>query len=243
MNKNKPKISRIGESIYSLDWSFGIDPQQHSKLLQLADILGLTMQDKMSDLTIGYQSILIEFQNLVSVKDIERALNEIDLSTIKVGHPSRTRWHIPVLYATEENSDLFLLAGEKKIQPSELIELHASVSYRVYFMGFLPGFPYLGGLPEVLHAPRKETPELNIPNGSVGIGGQQTGIYPCNSPGGWHIIGKTSMVFFEAEKDPPVFIKNGDEIKFEPVSEKMFDLIEKECKSGTYRIKKQPIDD
>ena len=116
--------------------------------------------------------------------------------------------------------DLEVISKEKGLTKEQIITLHSASVYTVYFIGFLPGFLYLGGLNEKLHIPRKSTPRLQIKKGSVAIGGNQTGVYPNESPGGWNIIGNTPISFFDVSKDKPCFAKAGDGIVFHSISVK-----------------------
>ena len=107
--------------------------------------------------------------------------------------------------------------------PEEVIRLHSSRPYLIYMIGFMPGFPYLGDLPERLITPRLKTPRVSVPAGSVAIAQKQTGIYPVESPGGWQIIGRTPVKLFDPEKDPPVLLTMGDRVQFHPIDEKEFE--------------------
>lgn len=121
---------------------------------------------------------------------------------------------IPVHYGGEFGEDLFDVAQFHHTTPQEIIKRHTEAIYTVFMMGFQPGFPYLGGLPENLHTPRRQQPRKKVPAGSVGIGGSQTGIYPFSSPGGWQLIGKTSIALFDLQKTPPVLLAAGDNVRF-----------------------------
>ena len=127
-------------------------------------------------------------------------------------------WEVPVCYESVMAPDLLELAEGKQLTISQFVELHTSPYYRIHFFGFLPGFFYLNGLPEILHAPRKSVPSRSVPRGSVAIGGSQTGIYPGESPGGWHLIGRTPVSLFNSQTDPPVWARPGERIKFVPIS-------------------------
>ena len=124
---------------------------------------------------------------------------------------------IPVCYAPEYGFDLQEVCRHTGLSPSEVIERHSSVLYTVQMLGFMPGFPYLTGLDPQLAVPRRATPRLKVPAGSVGLAGNQTGIYPLDLPGGWQIIGRTSLRLFDAQQDPPVLLTAGDQIRFVPV--------------------------
>lgn len=131
---------------------------------------------------------------------------------------------IPVCYETEEFApDLKKVAAHAKLTAEEVIKIHSSTDYLIYMMGFLPGFPYLGGMEKCLETPRLETPRTKIPAGSVAIGGAQTGLYPVESPGGWNIIGRTPLKLFDLSRNPQFLYNSGDKIRFEPISRKEFE--------------------
>jgi inhibitor of KinA len=130
---------------------------------------------------------------------------------------------IPVCYEPAFAPDLPALAAAKKIEPAELVAIHYSVTYRVYMLGFLPGFPYLAAVDERIAAPRKKQP-VPVAAGSVGIAGNQTGIYPFTSPGGWQIIGRIPFRIFDPQKDEPALFCPGDHVQFYPVTEKEFSI-------------------
>jgi len=126
---------------------------------------------------------------------------------------------IPVVYGTAAGPDLGEVARHAGLTEKQVVELHASIDYVVWFLGFQPGFPYLGGLPEQLATPRRDEPRLQVPAGSVGIGGAQTGIYPLATPGGWQLIGHTPLPLFDPHRDEPVLLRPGDTVRFIPQKE------------------------
>ncbi len=131
---------------------------------------------------------------------------------------------IPVCYEGKEFApDLERVCANARLSEEEAVKIHSSTDYLIYMMGFLPGFPYLGGMDERLETPRLETPRTKIPAGSVAIGGKQTGLYPSESPGGWNIIGRTPLKVFDLERDPIFLYKAGDKIRFEPISKSDFE--------------------
>ncbi|VEH66818.1 Sporulation inhibitor kipI [Rodentibacter pneumotropicus] len=121
---------------------------------------------------------------------------------------------IPVHYGGEFGEDLYDVAKFHHTTAQEIIHRHTAPTYTVFMMGFQPGFPYLGGLPESLHTPRRDAPRTRVPAGSVGIGGSQTGIYPFTSPGGWQLLGKTDIQLFDVNQNQPVLLKAGDQVRF-----------------------------
>lgn len=130
---------------------------------------------------------------------------------------------IPVCYDREFGFDLEEVAQRAQLSTIEVVEFHAAGDYRVHCVGFIGGFPFLGGLPPKLATPRRETPRKEIPAGSVGIGGKQTGIYPVKSPGGWNVIGRTPLSLFDPQNNPPGLLRAGDRVRFRPISREEFD--------------------
>ena len=133
--------------------------------------------------------------------------------------PESRNIDIPVVYGSAAGPDLGEVARHAELTEKQVVELHASVDYVVWFLGFQPGFPYLGGLPEQLATPRRDEPRLLVPAGSVGIGGAQTGIYPLATPGGWQLIGHTPLPLFDPHRDEPVLLRPGDTVRFIPQKE------------------------
>lgn len=129
---------------------------------------------------------------------------------------------IPVCYGGELGPDLNYVAEYNHLLPEEVISIHSGTDYLVYMLGFAPGFPYLGGMPEKIAAPRKQVPRLSVPARSVGIAGRQTGVYPIETPGGWQIIGQTPLELFKPNSNPPTLLKSGDLIRFIPIEYEQF---------------------
>lgn len=133
--------------------------------------------------------------------------------------PESRAIEIPVLYGGDAGPDLGLVAEHCAMSEKQVVELHASIDYVVWFIGFQPGFPYLGGMPEVLATPRRAEPRVSVPAGSVGIGGAQTGIYPLQTPGGWNLIGRTDLALFNPRLPEPALLRPGDTLRFIPRKE------------------------
>ncbi|MEN4746898.1 5-oxoprolinase subunit PxpB [Pantoea agglomerans] len=133
--------------------------------------------------------------------------------------PESRQVEIPVIYGGESGPDLTVVAEHAALTPRQVVELHSSSDYVVFFIGFQPGFPYLGGLNPRLHIPRRAEPRVAVPAGSVGIGGSQTGVYPLASPGGWQLIGQTRTALFDPLQQPPTLLRPGDRVRFVPQQE------------------------
>jgi len=132
---------------------------------------------------------------------------------------------IPACYDPEFALDIERVAEHAQISTSEVVDLHSAAEYRVSCIGFTPGFPFLSGMPKKLAIPRRETPRKEIPAGSVGIGGAQTGIYPLRSPGGWNLIGRTPLKLFDPTKNPPALLQAGDRVRFRAITREEFDSL------------------
>ena len=130
---------------------------------------------------------------------------------------------IPVCYGAELGPDLEDVARQHDLTPQQVIDLHVGAEYLVYMVGFMPGFAYMGGLPERLATPRRSTPRTAVPAGTVGIGGSQTGVYPLESPGGWNLIGRTPLEIFDIHREQATLLATGDHARFVPISRREFE--------------------
>ena len=165
----------------------------------------------------AYSSILISFDPLlVSHEQMGDAVRTVRERTENVPPPASRVLEIPVFYGGSSGPDLDEVAKRTKLTAAGVIALHSSAEYLVYFLGFSPGFAYLGGMPIELRIPRRDRPRRRVPAGSVAIGDAQTGIYPVDSPGGWHIIGRTPLPLFRPEREPPCLLRMGDRVRFIP---------------------------
>ena len=178
----------------------------------------------------AYASLLVRFDPFQADYDaLCRLLGELEgrMSNAELT-PGRIV-EIPVCYGGVYGEDLPFVAEHARLSPEAVVRLHSGRDYRIYMLGFLPGFPYLGGLDERIASPRLETPRTRIPAGSVGIGGKQTGIYPRESPGGWRLIGRTPLPLDDASRLP---YRAGDRIRFVPIGEAEYARIERESREG-----------
>ena len=182
----------------------------------------------------AYASVLVSFDpSSASPATVREFLAQLlhDLPEVELP-PSRTV-EIPVCYAPPFAPDLEEVATLHGLSAAEVIALHTQGEYRVYFLGFSPGFPYMGGLPAQLVTPRLATPRTQVPAGSVAIGGAQTGVYPLASPGGWRLIGRTPLRLFRPEASPPALLQMGDRVRFVSVSRDAFEALSRESDTGS----------
>ncbi len=151
-------------------------------------------------------------------------------------------WRLPVCYDLEFGLDLEEVSKYSDRSLEEIIKLHTENQYMVYGIGFLPGFTYLGGIPEALEIPRKSKPRAKVLKGAVGLAGKQTGIYPRDSPGGWNIIGNCPVPMFDPKKSAPCFVSVGDKMQFYPIERAEYDLYKIEGEVGIYKVEKIILD-
>ncbi|HUA01280.1 MAG TPA: 5-oxoprolinase subunit PxpB [Candidatus Aquilonibacter sp.] len=175
----------------------------------------------------AYCSLLIDFDPLKLTHGELAEMLQAHLERLEdVPLPEPRQIEIPVVYGGEFGPDLNDVASMHQMTPAEVVELHASVAYVVYFLGFVPGFAYLGELPKALATPRLDRPRGSVPAGSVGIAGMQTGVYPLAVPGGWRLIGRTPAVLFRGGRNANALLSVGDRVRFRPISATEFSAIE-----------------
>ena len=166
----------------------------------------------------GYRSLLVVFDPLtLSPSELKARITDVAGRPGSAGLPQAKLLTVPVFYGGDYGPDLEGVAGHLGISTDEVIRLHTETMYRVYMIGFTPGYPYMGELPAALAVPRRSTPRTRVPKGSVGIAQRQTGIYSVESPGGWQIIGWTPIELFDPTRQLPSLLEMGDRVKFEAV--------------------------
>ena len=191
----------------------------------------------------AYNSLLISYDITIdSINDEFLVLKSLYSRRENLIKSDFNLWKVPVCYDDEFGIDLDEISKEKNISKRDIIRWHSEAIYTVYFIGFLPGFLYLGGLDDKLFFPRKMSPRTHVKKGAVAIGGQQTGIYPNVSPGGWNIIGNSPLNFFDLKKEIPCFANAGDNIQFVPVNRSQYDIILSQVEQGTYQIESEVFD-
>ena len=176
----------------------------------------------------AYCSVLVKFDPLKwRHEQLEEILKQYFKRLEDVTLPEPRQVEIPVCYGGEHGPDLIDVSAIHSMTPAQVIELHSSTTYVVYFLGFVPGFAYLGELPEALVTPRLPTPRRNVPPGSVGIAGRQTGVYPVATPGGWRLLGRTPLSMLRPEQDGFSLLSIGDRVRFTPIDQQQFAALER----------------
>lgn len=204
-----------------VEFADAISPEANERVYALAEALRRRPLPGLREAVPTYRSLLLHFDPLTleeaRLRRHVEALLRGDAVRLAPEREPRLR-EVPTLYGGAMGPDLPSVAELTGLTEAEVVRLHSETIYTVYMVGFLPGFPYLGVLPEALETPRLEEPRLVVPAGSVAIAGRQTGIYPLESPGGWRLIGRTPLRLFDPRRDPPAYIAPGDRVRFVPVS-------------------------
>ena len=225
---DSPKIFPLGDCCVTVDFGNEISVELNSRAIALAKIFQNNPFPGFIEAVPAYASASI-FYNLVEVRqnfseaasafEAVRALVKSALSqqpaAIEEADPRMVE--IPVDFSDGSALDLNFVADHCGLSPADVVARFTSGTYRVYMLGFLPGFAYMGEVDESIAVPRKETPRRRVPKGSVGIASRQTGVYPLESPGGWQIIGRTDAEMFAADRDPPCLLAPGDQVRFVPL--------------------------
>jgi len=205
-----------------------ITPQAHQHVRRLLRLLELQPIAGVRNLHPAYCSVLVKFDALkLRHDDLEQILTQYlgRLETAAVPKPREVE--IPVCYGGDHGPDLLEVSALHKMTPAQVVDLHSSTTYVVYFLGFVPGFAYLGELPPALVTSRLATPRRSVPRGSVGIAGNQTGIYPVSTPGGWRLLGRTPLSMFQPERNELSLLSIGDRVRFAPISPEQFAATER----------------
>ncbi len=202
-----------------------IEPAYHNRTVTLFRQLRATADPRIRNLHPAYASLLVDFDPLRMTHEEATGLIDSLASAAAAGARKHRAVEIPVCYDLEFGPDLPTVAAQSGLSVEEVIAAHLSAEYCVYFLGFSPGFGYLGGLPPQLATPRLATPRKVVPAGSVGIAGDQTGVYPVDSPGGWQIIGRTPLLMFQFDAQNPTRLEPGDSVRFRAITRDEFDLL------------------
>jgi len=209
-----PKIRPMGDTALLIELGAEIDEEVNARVHALSAAL-THLEDDIETIP-AYASLLIEFDPArVSYAKLHEQIEALTdrLNSAPTSSPAPHVVEIPTRYGGEFGPDLEFVAQHNNLSPQEVIRHHTAQPYRVFMLGFAPGFPYLGILPQEIAAPRLDTPRAKIPAGSVGIAGRQTGIYPRESPGGWRLIGRTDVKLFDPTQDPPTLLRPGDLVR------------------------------
>ena len=215
----KLKFRTMGDRSLLVELGDEISPSVNQRVQELFTALDLHPVDGVRELVPSYRSLLVVYDPLnISLADLKRTIRDTYQNLDQTELPEPRTIDIPIVYGGEQGPDLDSVAQYHHITPQAVIDYHTRPTYRVYMIGFTPGYPYLGEVPDAIATPRRKTPRILVPKGSVGIAKQQTGIYSVDSPGGWQIIGWTPVNLFDPKTQPPSLLMMGDRVRFEAIS-------------------------
>ena len=230
MSASSPLIAQpfrllpLGDAALTVEFGNEIDPELNDRVITVAKAVCEQHWHGVLDVVPTYCSITIHVDALWMDMDTLMTRLEQLFRTVLPRRRSPGRHHtIPVLYGGESGPDLEDVASFANVSVADAIQLHASILYRVYMLGFSPGFPYLGSVPAPLAMPRLATPRTRVPAGSVGIADSQTGVYPTSTPGGWRLIGRTPVALYRQNSSTPFLLSPGDLVRFKPIGPQEFD--------------------
>lgn len=215
------KVLPYGDAALHVQLHEGISEQGFQRVQYFFTRMNNLKDHRILELIPTYHSVTVLYRPNVSYQEMLNLVEEVYYQSLKdtlVNRDLIRRVEIPVCYGEEFGPDLEYVAKYNGLSTKEVIDRHSAPEYLIYMLGFMPGFPYMGGLDPKLATPRLSRPRSRVPQGSVGIAGQQTGLYPLTSPGGWQLIGRTPLSLFDAKVEPPTFLLSGDRVKFVPIS-------------------------
>lgn len=229
------KILTEGDSSMLIVFGNEVSPEINRRITATIELLKNQHIEGVIDMIPSYCALLINYKpEIIPYSVIRKRLETILAMDVKTGVSAKHIVEIPVCYGGEFGPDLPYIAEHAGMTQEEVIKVHSSRDYLIYMIGFLPGFCYLGGLDERIHTPRLANPRIRIREGSVGIGGSATGIYPMDSPGGWQLMGLTPVKTFDAGRDVPILLQAGWYVRFVPIDENEFDRIRALVEKGEY---------
>jgi len=221
-----------GDGAVVVEFGSMVDGALNDRVMALDARIAAARIDGIIETVPTYRSLLVVHDPLViRARRLVARLAELTADAGEATTAGR-RWMIPVCYGGDHGEDLEWVARTHGMTPEDVIDLHARAVYRVYMIGFTPGFAYLGGLPEALHTPRRETPRTRVPAGSVAIGGQQAAVFSVAAPSGWHMLGRTPVRTFDLRRADPFLVGPGDRIRFSPISADRFDALAARAEAG-----------
>jgi inhibitor of KinA len=229
---NKAVFRLVGDRGVIVEYGDAIFPEINLKVRAMAMAIAEEKPAGIVEVIPTYRSLLIVYDPLATdLKTVEDNLQLMESRLDQLEIPPPKTVEIPVSYGGDLGPDIEFVAQTHNLTVEDVIRIHTGALYQIYMIGFTPGFPFLGGLPEELHTPRLETPRPLVPAGSVGIANNQTGVYPIDSPGGWRLIGRTPLSLFNPSKDNPFLYRAGDMIKFVQISKEEYHRILAEGKA------------
>ena len=219
MPYDTPIFRLMGDRALLVELGDEISPSVNQRVQELFAAMDLHRIEGVRELVSSYRSLLVIYDPLrISLTDLKHGIRDTCARLDQAELPAPRTVEIPVVYGGDRGPDLASVAEYHHLTPQEVVDYHTRPTYRVYMIGFTPGYPYLGEVPDAIDTPRRETPRILVPRGSVGIAQKQTGIYSVDSPGGWQIIGWTPVKLFDPQGQPPSLLMAGDRVRFQAIA-------------------------
>ncbi len=229
-----PQIRSFGDTGFSVEFGEGIDRGINAMVMALHAALAETRPAGVVETVPSFRALLVQYDPLVTSRaDLEGHVRGL-LDGLKPQQRAGRLWRLPVCYAEDFGLDLAETADRCKVTTDQVIAIHTGGRYFVYMLGFMPGLAYMGGLDAALHLPRRSSPRTKVPQGSVAIAESMTTIYPWESPGGWHLLGRTPLRLFDASRAEPILLGAGDEVTYFAVSTDDYAAMLRQVENGAF---------
>jgi KipI family sensor histidine kinase inhibitor len=237
----EPRYLQCGDTALVVEFGDRVDQHLSGLVLALAHRLEDAAIAGVVEAVPTFRSLMVHYDPLrLSHKQLKDRLAPL-LRGLEAAEAAGRRWRIPACYDESLGLDLVEVAGRIGLSTAEVVKRHSATTFHVYMMGFLPGLPYLGGLPKEFELPRRENPRIKLPAGSIAVAMAMTVIYTLESPGGWHIVGRTPAPLWDMRRDPPALLAAGDKVTFEPVSLAEYEALLAKAAAGALELKPDPL--
>jgi KipI family sensor histidine kinase inhibitor len=235
-SRQAPRFLPCGDTALCVEFGDSIDRHVSALVLALAHRLENASLPGIVELVPTFRSLLIHYDPSVLRQAELKANLAPFLTGLEAAEGSGRLWRLPACYDESLAPDLAEVANRTRLTQHEVAERHSAVTYHVYMVGFLPGYPYMGDLPPEIALPRRENPRTKVPPGSIAIATTMTAVYPQESPGGWHLIGRTPLPLWDLRRDPPAILGAGDKVVFQPVSLAEYETLSAKSAAGEFRL-------
>lgn len=230
-----PQIRSFGDTAFSVEFGEGIDRGVNAMVMALHAALADLKPAGLVETIPSFRALLVNYDPLLTSRaDLEKQVRDL-FAGLKPQQRAGRLWRLPVCYTREEfGPDLKEVAERCKVTPEQVIATHTGGRYFVYMLGFMPGLAYMGGLDASLHLPRRSSPRTKVPQSSVAIAESMTTIYPWESPGGWHLLGRTPLRLFDAARSEPILLAAGDEVTYVAISTDDYAAMTRQVEQGSF---------
>jgi inhibitor of KinA len=235
---NFPRLHALGDCAWIVEFGRDIDEPTHARVMGLADALAqaraVGLWPDVVEWVPAFTTLTVHFAASGpgdAAQLAADALLALARGAAALSRPGR-RWRLPACFDAAFAPDLDELAQAQGLSPEQVVELMTGAAFRVYMIGFQPGFPYMGGLPAALERPRRATPRTLVPERSLAVAGRMCAVYPWPSPGGWHLLGRTPLALFDATRNDPAWLHPGDEVRWVAIERSRYDELERAAAAG-----------